>query len=103
VGLYVPAAVGVALTLIGWVLLARALARRGRSRWRAVLLCLPPLLASAGYGLFWWGFFTSPAMAVQMHAVRLTAQHALGPWLPWIAGGWLTAALALLWPLARRL
>jgi hypothetical protein len=100
--LYLPAVAGVALALIGWIALARALARRGRSRWRAVLLCLPPLVGSAVYGLFWAAFFSSPGMAVQMHAIRLTIQHAVGPWPPWIAGAWLAAALALLWPLARR-
>jgi hypothetical protein len=100
--LYVPAIIGVIAALLIWFALARIAARRGLSRWRPVLLCLPLLLIAAGYGLFWWGFFSSPAMAVQLHAVRLTLEHAVGAYLPWITGGWLAASLGLLLPLLKR-
>jgi hypothetical protein len=101
-GLYVPSTVGAIMALALWVVLARAMAARGRSRWRAVLLCLPLLLGALGYGLFWLGFFSSPATAVQMHALRLTVQHFAGPPLPWIGAVWLILSGWVLVPLLRR-
>ncbi len=100
--LYVPAIVGAAVALIAWLGLARASAARNKSRWRPVLLCLPLLLGSLGYGLFWFGFFSSPQTAVQLHAVRLTVQHFAGPLLPWIAAMWLLLSAWLLLPLLRQ-
>jgi hypothetical protein len=95
----IASAIGVLAALALWIGLARMLSARIRSRLRAVPLCLPLLLIPAVYGLFWLAFFSSPAMAVQTHAIRLTVQHAVGPWLPWIAGGWLAVSLGALWPL----
>ncbi len=100
--LYVPAMVGVVLALVLWIFLGRVLAARGKSRWRAALLCLPLLLLAAGYGLFWFGFFSTPATAVQLHAVRLAIQHFAGPFLPWIGAVWLMLSGWLLLPLLRR-
>ncbi|MGL4636316.1 MAG: hypothetical protein ACRCWF_10065 [Beijerinckiaceae bacterium] len=100
--LYMPAVVGFVLAVILWVFLSRKLAAANRSRWRAVLLCLPLVLGALVYGLFWFGFFSSPAMAVQMHAVRLTLQHFVMPFLPWIAGVWLLISGLLLLPLLKR-
>jgi hypothetical protein len=100
--LYVPALVGANLALALWIALARAIALRGRSRWRPVLLCLPLLAGAVGYGLFWFGFFSSPSTAVQLHAVRLTIQHFAGNALPWVALVWLMLSGWLLWPLAHR-
>jgi hypothetical protein len=94
-------AAGVLAALALWIWLAQRLAARIRSRLRAVPLCLPLLLIPAVYGLFWLAFFSSPSMAVQAHAIRLTLQHAVAPFLPWIAGGWLVVALAALWPLLK--
>jgi hypothetical protein len=102
ISLYVPAALGVILALALWVFLARKLAAADRTRWRAVLLCLPLLLGAAGYGLFWFGFFSSPAMAVQLHAVRLTLQHFAEPFLPWVGGIWVLLSGWLLLPLVTR-
>jgi hypothetical protein len=89
-----------AIALWGW--LAGQLKARIRSRLRAVPLCLPLVLAAAGYGLFWLGFFSSPATAVQLHAVKLTLQHALDGFAGWIAAGWLVVSLVALLPLMRR-
>jgi hypothetical protein len=100
--LYGPSLVGAAIALVVWVALARAMAARGRSRWRPVLLCLPLLLGALGYGLFWFGFFSSPATAVQLHALRLTVQHFGGAVLPWIGAIWLVLSGWLLLPLFRR-
>lgn len=100
--IYGTAAAGVLAALALWIWLSGQLAARIRSRLRALPLCLPLLLIAAGYGLFWLAFFSSPGMAVQMHAVRLTVQHVAAPYLPWIGGTWLIASLAVLWPLARR-
>jgi hypothetical protein len=95
--IYLQAALGAAGAAALWVLLARWLARRGLRRWRSVPLGLTLLAAALGYGLFWAAFFSSPAMAVQMHAIRLTIVHALGGALPWlVAGGLAAAALPLL-------
>jgi hypothetical protein len=99
--LYVPAMVCAVVALALWALLARAMAARGRSRWRPVLLCLPLLLGAIGYGLFWFGFFSSPMAAVQLHAVRLTIQHFAGAFLPWIGAVWLVLSGWLLLPLVR--
>jgi hypothetical protein len=93
---------GALLSIALWVWLAGLLAERIRSRLRAVPLCLPLLLIAAGYGLYWWAFFSSPAMAVQMHAIRLTLVHLAGAFLPWIAGLWLVIGLWCLKPLVRR-
>jgi hypothetical protein len=100
--LYIPSMIGAIMALALWVVLAHAMAARGKSRWRPVLLCLPFLLGTAGYGLFWFGFFSSPATAVQLHAVRLTVQHFAGPFLPWIGAVWLALSGWLLLPLLRR-
>jgi hypothetical protein len=100
--LFVPSIVGAIIALALWIVLARAMVARGRSRWRPVLLCLPLLLGAAGYGLFWFGFFSSPATAVQLHALRLTIQHFAGPFLPWIGAIWLVMSGWVLVPLVRR-
>jgi hypothetical protein len=100
--IYVPAFVGSIIVLAVWLQAARALGRRGASRWRAVPLFLPLVLMAAGYGLYWWAFFSSPAAAVQAHAIRLTIAHAAGAILPWIGAAWLAIAVALLRPLWRR-
>jgi hypothetical protein len=100
--IYVPSMIGAVMALALWVVFARAMAARGKSRWRPVLLCLPLLLGAVGYGLFWFGFFSSPATAVQLHAVRLTVQHFAGPFLPWIGAVWLALSGWLLLPLLRR-
>ncbi len=100
--LYVPSIVGAVIALALLVVLTRAMAARGRSRWRPVLLCLPLLLVAVGYGLFWFGFFSSPATAVQLHALRLTIQHFAGPFLPWIGAVWLASSVGLLAPLLRK-
>ncbi len=100
--IYMPALAVALVTLALWVAIDRALQRRIRSRLRAFPLCLPLLLAALGYGLYWWAFFASPAMAVQMYAIRLTLQHEVGAWLPWIAGGWAALALYALRPLVTR-
>ncbi|MGL4243369.1 MAG: hypothetical protein ACRCTI_19830 [Beijerinckiaceae bacterium] len=93
----------VALAAVGfWIWLARSLAGRFRSRLRALPLVLPVLLAALGYALYWIAFFASPAMAVQMHAIRLTIAHAVGPYLPFVAVGWLILSLLPLAPLLRR-
>jgi glucan phosphoethanolaminetransferase (alkaline phosphatase superfamily) len=99
--LYVPAIAGVIVTLVLWVVLARALARRGKSRWRPVLLCLPLVLAAAGYGLFWFGFFSSPDLAVTLRAVQLTILHEAGAIIPWAIGIWAALSALLLLPLLR--
>jgi hypothetical protein len=39
---------------------------------------------------------------VQLHAIRLTLTHFVGPALPWLAGVWLIASAAVLAPLLRR-
>jgi hypothetical protein len=100
--LYVPPIVGTVIALALWVFLNRAIAARGKSRWRPVLLCLPLFIGCAGYGLFWFGFFTSPKTAVQLHAVRLTIAHFAGPFLPWLGAVWLALSSWLLLPLVRR-
>lgn len=100
--LYVPAMAGVVVSMALWGVLAKALARRQASLWRAAPLCLPLLLGSALYGLFWWGFFSSPAMAVQLHAIRLTIQHAVDGFAPWLIAAWILTSLALLFPLRRK-
>jgi hypothetical protein len=100
--LYVPAIVGAVMALALWVVLSRAIVARGGSRWRPVLLCLPLFMGCVGYGLFWLGFFSSSATAVQLHAVRLTIQHFAGPLLPWVGAAWLASSGWLLLPLARR-
>jgi uncharacterized membrane protein len=100
--LYVPALAGVVVVIAGWAALSGALAARHRSRWRAVVLCLPLVLIALGYGLFWWVFFASPASAVQMHALRLTIAHFAGPFLPGIGMSWLAISAWLLVPLLRR-
>ncbi len=84
------------------VTLARLLRRRGLGRWRAAPLGLTLALAAAAYGLYWTAFFASPALAVQMHAVRLVLAHALGAALPWIAAGWLAITALPLLPVLRR-
>jgi hypothetical protein len=99
--IYVPAIFGAILVLALWVTLTRAVVARGKSRWRPVLLCLPMFMGCIGYGLFWFGFFSSPGTAVQLHAIRLTAEHFLGPLLPWISAAWLALSAWLLLPLAR--
>jgi hypothetical protein len=98
----VQSAVAIAAALALWVWLARLLAGRIRSRLRAVPLALPLLLAAVGYGLYWLAFFSSPTLAVQMHAIRLTFQHLAGPFLPFIAAVWLGLAVWPLAPLFRR-
>ncbi len=98
----VLSAAGILAALALWVWLTRLLSARIRSTLRAVPLCLPLLLAPLVYGLFWLAFFASPAVAVQMHAIRLTLDHAVGPFLPWIAGLWLALSLAALLPLLQR-
>jgi hypothetical protein len=85
-----------------WAWLARQLSGRIRSRLRAVPLALPLVVCAVGYGLYWLAFFSSPTLAVQMHAIRLTLQHLAGPLLPAIAGVWLALALWPLAPLVRR-
>lgn len=100
--IFVPAVLGVLIAPGVWIWLAGKLARRNASRWWALPLMLPLLLAPAFYGLFWWGFFASPASAVQLHAIRLTIQHFVEPFVPWIGGVWLAGSLALLLPLVRR-
>jgi hypothetical protein len=99
---YVPSLLGVVLALGLWVVLSKRLALRNRSRWRAVLLCLPLVVGAFGYGLFWFGFFLSPERAVQMHAIRLTLQHFGAPFLPWIVGVWLLLSGRLLLPALKR-
>jgi hypothetical protein len=99
--LYGPSILGAVLAIALWGVLARAMTARGRSRWRPVLLCFPLLLSALGYGLFWFGFFSSPATAVQLHALRLTVQHFAGPFLPWIGLVWLVLSSWLLLPLRR--
>jgi glucan phosphoethanolaminetransferase (alkaline phosphatase superfamily) len=99
--LYVPAVAGVIAAIVLWVVLARALSRRGKSRWRPVLLCLPLVLVAAGYGLFWFGFFSSPDLAVTLRAVQLTIQHEAGAFIPWIIGGWAALSALLLLPLLK--
>jgi hypothetical protein len=66
--IYVPAITGAVLALALWTMLARALVRRSRSRWRAVPLGLGLFLGAAGYGLYWFGFFTSPAACGETYA-----------------------------------
>ncbi len=84
------------------VALAGLLRRRGLGRWRAAPLGLTLILAAAAYGLYWTAFFTSPALAVKTHAVRLVLAHALGELLPWLAAGWVALASLPLLALARR-
>jgi hypothetical protein len=100
--LYIPSIVGATMALSLWLVLTRAMAARGKSRWRPVLLCLPLMLGAAGYGLFWFGFFSSPATAVQLHALRMTVQHFAGPVLPWVGAVWLVLSGWLLLPMLRR-
>jgi hypothetical protein len=99
--IYVPAIVGAMLALVLWIVLARKMSRVGKSRWRAVLLCLPLLLGAAGYGLFWLGFFSSPDAAVQLHAVRLTTVYFTASFLPWFGGVWLALSAWLITPALR--
>jgi hypothetical protein len=99
--LYVPAVFGALVALALWVVLNRAVVSRGKSRWRPVLLCLPLFMGCIGYGVFWLGFISSPHTAVQLHAIRLTAGHFLGPILPWIGAAWLVLSAWLLLPLLR--
>lgn len=89
------------IVLALWGALSHALDRSIRSRLRAVPLCLPLLAMAVGYGLYWWAFFASPSLAVQMHAIRLMLAHFIGPFLPWIVTGWLAFALVALRPLVR--
>jgi general stress protein CsbA len=96
--LYIPAVIGVISALVLWIMLARKMTRVGRSRWRAVLLCLPLLLGAVGYGLFWFGFFSSPDAAVQLHAVRLTIAYFTEALLPWLGGLWLVLSAWLIKP-----
>jgi hypothetical protein len=104
-----PLVTTVALSSIGvlaavglWVGLARLLAARIRSRLRAVPLALPLLMVALGYGAFWLAFFSSPATAVQLHAIRLTVAHFAGPLLPWTVGSWLVVSAWALKPLVMR-
>jgi Na+/proline symporter len=93
------AALGCACALLLWMWLARRLVELGKTRWRAVPLCLPLLLISLAYGTFWLVFFSSPQLAVQAHAVRLTLASLTGPIVPWVGAAWLALSAALLWPL----
>jgi hypothetical protein len=102
IGIYSFAVVGTAAALGLWVWLARQMTARGKSRWRPVLLCLPLVLAAAIYGLFWFGFFLSPAAAVQLHAIRLTIEHAISGYGVAIIAGWLAVSLLPLLPVLRR-
>lgn len=96
--IYAASAAAAILALALWVLLARLMRRSGRSRWQAAPLGLTLIVAAAGYGLFWFGFFSSPAMAVQLHAVRLTIAHAAGEAWPFVAAGWLAlCGVPLFW------
>ncbi len=97
------AAAGALLAALAlWILAARRLRRRDLGRWRAVPIGLSLVLAAAAYGLYWTAFFASPALAVQMHALRLILSHALGAGLPWLIAGWLALVALPLLPLARR-
>jgi hypothetical protein len=88
-------ALGVILALMLWMWLARRLAHAGKSRWRAVPLCLVLLLIPLGYGVFWLVFFSSPAAAVQAHAIRLTLEHFIAPFAPWTGVSWLIVSAAI--------
>ena len=100
--LYAPALTGALLSLVLWFWLSRRLAAKDASRWRAVPLCLTLLLITAGYGLFWFGFFATPKTAVQLHAVRLSITYLAGDALPWIGMAWLALSGFLLLPLWRK-
>ncbi|MCA3563295.1 MAG: hypothetical protein IOC90_05280 [Methylocystis sp.] len=97
-----PALAGTIVSVVLWFWLSRRLTARGRTRWRAAPLCLPLLLVSIGYGLYWFGFFQSPAAAVQLHAVKLTVSHATESLAPYALAAWLAASLLLLWPIVTR-
>ena len=99
--IYAPALIATIATLTLWVWLSRRLTARGRTRWRAVPLCLPLLLIAMGYGFYWFGFFQSPATAVQLHAIRLTVSHAVDGFASYMVGGWLAVSLLLLLPVFR--
>jgi hypothetical protein len=99
--IYVPALFGTALTLALWYWLSRRLGERGLTRWRALPLCLPLLLMTVGYGLFWFGFFQSPALAVQLHAVRLTINHVTDGFVSYAVFAWVAACVVLLMPLLK--
>jgi peptidoglycan biosynthesis protein MviN/MurJ (putative lipid II flippase) len=100
--IYGTALAGVVATLALWGWLARAMKALGKSRWRPVMLCLPLMLAAAVYGLFWYAFFLSPGAAVQLHAVRLTIEHAVSGFGTAIIAAWLGLSLILLLPLFHR-
>ena len=99
--IYVPALVGAILTLALWISLSRRLSRVGKSRWRAVGFCLPLLLAAVGYGLFWFGFFSSSDIAVQLHAIRLTIVYFSESFLSWAVALWLLISAWLIAPALR--
>ncbi|MGL5116653.1 MAG: hypothetical protein ACRC7C_15145, partial [Beijerinckiaceae bacterium] len=61
-----------ASVLVGWRALASRLMAAGAGRWRAVVVCLPLLLVTVAYGLYWIAFFSSAAAAVQTRALWLT-------------------------------
>ena len=96
------AAAGLLAAVILWISLARLLRRRGLAGWRAAPLGLALARTAAAYGFYWTAFFSSPALAVKMHALRLILAHALGAGLPWLPAGWLVLATLPLLPLARR-
>jgi hypothetical protein len=90
-----------AAILAGWVALSARLKRAGSGKWRAAAVCLPLLMASAAYGLYWLAFFSSPAAAVQTRAIWLTLKHVAGPYAGF---GWTAFAGIALWllhPLSR--
>jgi hypothetical protein len=95
-------AAGTLAALALWAFLVHQLSARIRSRLRALPLAAPLVMMALGYGVFWLAFFSSPAMAVQMHATWLTIRHAVWPFLPWVAGAWLVAGLWALRPLFSR-
>ncbi len=88
--------------IVLWIVVARQLRRRGLGRWRAAPLGLTLVLATAAYGYYWTVFFTSPAQAVKMHALRLIFTHVLGAGWPWLTAGWLVLMALPLTPLVRR-
>jgi hypothetical protein len=100
--IYVPVFVGMILSIMLWVMLSRKLARVGKSRWRAVVFCLPLFLAISGYGLFWFGFFSSQELAVKLHAVRLTIVYFTESFLPVLGVLWLMISAWLITPVLRK-